>query len=93
MASALFRRQRALAPQFFVFDDQWRLLLEYPPRGNAPLQIVDLALADVDDADGIPEVVVAGAGDVGLVAVSLTGEVRWRNRAAANAAVGGGVAA
>src|SRR5205814_8757385 len=67
------------------FDDQWRLVLEYPPRGHSPLQIVDLALADVGEADGIPEVVVASAGDIGLVAVSLTGEVRWRNRTFPNA--------
>jgi hypothetical protein len=74
-----------LAPQLFVFDEAWRLLLAYPPRDQAPLQVVDLALIDVGDVDGTPEILVASAGDVGLVAVSLTGEVKWRNRAFPNA--------
>jgi AhpC/TSA family len=74
-----------LAPQFFLLDDAWRLLVAYPPAGQAPLRVVDLTFADLDDADGIPEVVVASAGDVGLIAVSLAGEVRWRNRTFPNA--------
>jgi hypothetical protein len=74
-----------LAPQFFLFDEAWKLLLAYPSMDQAPLRIVDLQLADVGDMDGRPEVLVASAGDVGLVAVSLEGEVRWRNRAFANA--------
>jgi hypothetical protein len=74
-----------LAPHFFVFDEAWQLTLQYPPEGNAPLHIVDLALADVGEADGTPEVLVASAGDVGVVAVALTGEVRWRNRTFPNA--------
>jgi hypothetical protein len=74
-----------LAPQFFVFNESWKLILEYPPRGHAPLQIVDLAMVDVGEPDGTPDVVVASAGDTGLVAVSVTGELRWRNRTFPNA--------
>jgi len=74
-----------LAPQVFVFDEAWKLLLAYPPQDQAPLHVLDLALADVGDADGTPEIVVASAGDVGLIAVSLTGDVKWRNRAFPNA--------
>ena len=74
-----------LAPQFFVFDDAWKLLLACPPDDEAPLSLVDLALADVGEADGMPEILAGSVGDVGLVALSLTGEVRWRNRAFPNA--------
>ena len=69
-----------LARQFYLFDKDWKLLLAYPPPDHAPLEIVDLALADLDGANGDPEILVASARGAGVVALSLTGEVRWRNR-------------
>ncbi len=74
-----------LANQWFLFDADWKLLLAYPGADQAPLHIVDLAFADVGDADGAPEIVAACVGDVGVVAVSLQGQVVWRNRAFPNA--------
>ena len=74
-----------LAPQLFLFDEQWKLLLSYPPAGEQPLQVCDLAFADLGEADGTPEILAASVGDLGLVALSLAGEVRWRNRAFPNA--------
>jgi hypothetical protein len=74
-----------LGPQLFLFDDQWKLLLAFPPPGQPPLQLLDLAFARLDDADETPAILAASAGDVGLVALSFSGEVRWRNRAFPNA--------
>ena len=73
-----------LAPQVFVFDENWKLQLTYPPTGAAPLGVLDLALADVEAPDGQPEIVAASVGGQGLVAVSLDGKVRWQNRALPN---------
>lgn len=73
-----------LAPQFFLFDEQWKLLLAYPPLDQAQLGVADLTLADLDD-DGSLEVLAAGTGGVGVVAVSTGGELRWRNAKTPNA--------
>jgi peroxiredoxin len=74
-----------LAPQVFVFDENWKLLLSYPPPDHAPLAVIDMNLAELDDpADG-PEILVATASGAGVVALSLAGEVRWRNRAVPSA--------
>lgn len=67
-----------------MFDEQWKLLLAYPPPDNPPLGVADLALADVDD-DGSLEILAAGTGGVGIVALSTRGEVRWRNAKTPNA--------
>jgi len=67
-----------LAPQFFLFDEQWKLLLAYPPPNQAQLGVADLALTDLDD-DGNFEILVAAAGGAGVVALSTQGELRWRN--------------
>ncbi len=69
-----------LAPQAFVFDEQWKLVLTYPPPGEPPLAVLDLALADLGEGDGTPELLLASAAEQGLVAISLSGEVVWRNR-------------
>jgi hypothetical protein len=69
-----------LAPQAFVFDEHWKRVLSYPPPGEPPLAVLDLALADLGEADGTPELLVASAAEQGLVALSLSGEVVWRNR-------------
>jgi hypothetical protein len=74
-----------LAPQVFVFDDQWRLTLAWPPEQEQPLSVVDLALADVGESDGVPDVVAASVNDIGLVSLSLQGNVQWRNRVFASA--------
>jgi peroxiredoxin len=74
-----------LAPQFFVFDDQWNLKLAWPSAEEAPLSLVDLALADIGETDGVPEILAASVDDIGLMALSLEGQVQWRNRAFANA--------
>jgi hypothetical protein len=80
-----FAASAPLSPQLFVFDERWKLLSAFPPPDQAPLQVVDLGFADVGEADGIPEVLAANVGEIGLVAVALTGEVRWRNRVFPNA--------
>jgi hypothetical protein len=74
-----------LAPQFFAFDDAWQAKLTFPPPGNAPLQVIDLALTALDPESGTPDVLVSSVGDVGVVAVSLQGETKWRNRKFPNA--------
>jgi hypothetical protein len=67
-----------LAPQCFLFDEHWKLLLSFPPADLAPLGVTDLALTDLDN-DGSLDILVAAAGGAGVVAVSLQGDVRWRN--------------
>jgi hypothetical protein len=81
----VFAASAPLSPQILVFDERWKLLSAFPPSDQAPLQVVDLGFADVGEADGIPEIVAANVGEIGLVAVALTGEVRWRNRVFPNA--------
>src|SRR5262249_12736091 len=74
-----------LAPQFFLFDDEWKLRLAFPPPDHAPLAVVDLALVDLDEPPDTLEILVASASGAGVAALSLTGEVRWRNRKVPNA--------
>jgi hypothetical protein len=74
-----------LGAQFYVFDDAFKLVLTYPPSDQAPLRLVDLAWADVGDADGSPDVIAANLDEVGVLAVTLSGETLWRNRKLANA--------
>lgn len=79
-----------LAPQCYVFDAHWQLQLAYPPPGHAPLALVDLAGAALPPpapGEGEPSltILLASAGDVGLAAISLDGQTRWRNRTFANA--------
>jgi hypothetical protein len=67
-----------LAPQCYLFDDRWKLLLAFPRADQAPLGVADLALTDFDN-DGSLDILVAAAGGAGVVAASLQGDVRWRN--------------
>jgi hypothetical protein len=77
------------APQLFVFDRDWRLQLAYPPPGHAPLAVVDLAGIDrpssADDPGSSLTIYIANVADVGLAAISLEGQTRWRNRTFPNA--------
>ena len=81
----LFVAAAPLAPQFYVFDEKWKRLRTFPAADQTPLAVTDLALADVDDADGSPEVLAANVQEIGLVAVGLDGKPLWRNAALANA--------
>jgi hypothetical protein len=69
-----------LAPQVYLFDDQFKRLRSFPPADQTPLRLVDAAFADLGDSDGTPEILAANVGDIGLLALSLGGEVVWRNR-------------
>ena len=73
-----------LSPQIYVFDADWKLLRTLPGADQTPLSVMDLALADLGDADGVPEILAANVGDLGLFALSLEGDVVWRNRAFPN---------
>jgi hypothetical protein len=80
----LFVAAATSSPQLHVFDASWQRLFSYPPEDQAPLAVTDLALADVNDADGQPEVLAANVSEIGLVAVGLDGKPAWRNAALAN---------
>jgi hypothetical protein len=71
-----------LAPQWFLFDEQFRLLRAYPELDQS-LRITDLQLADIDE-DGTAEVLAANVGLLGLHATTLQGEMKWRNRGVPN---------
>lgn len=81
----LFVGSAPLAPQFFVFDEQWKSLLAFPPSEQAPLQVMDLQVAPLERDSSGTDVLIASAGNVGAVAVSLEGETRWRNHKFPNA--------
>lgn len=70
-----------LAPQYFVLDEQFRLLRTVPATLEEPLQIADLQLVDLD-GDSAPEVLTANLGLLGVRAFALDGKPQWRNRAA-----------
>jgi len=69
-----------LAPQVYLFDDQFKLLRAFPPADQTPLRLVDAAFAELGDSDGAPKILAANVGDIGLLAFSLGGELAWRNR-------------
>src|SRR4029079_548972 len=75
----LFAVSPPLAPQLFLFDEAWKLQLAYPPLDQPALNVLDLALADVDE-DGTPEVLAACVNGPGLVAVATDGKQKWQNR-------------
>jgi cytochrome oxidase Cu insertion factor (SCO1/SenC/PrrC family) len=68
-----------LAPQWFLFDEEFKVLQAYPATTDSPLSITDLQFADLDD-DGTAEVLAANVGLLGVHATTLTGETKWRNR-------------
>ncbi|MEX2176352.1 MAG: TlpA disulfide reductase family protein [Pirellulaceae bacterium] len=69
-----------LAPEFFLFDENWQLVRSFPAADQTPLQLTDLAWADVNDADGAAEMLAGNVGSLGLMAVKTDGEIAWRNR-------------
>ena len=73
-----------LAPQWFLFDENWKLLRSYPANDQQTLQICDLQFADLGEKDGGLAILAGSVGDVGLHAVSTSGELVWRNRAFPN---------
>lgn len=68
-----------LAPQWFLFDEDFKLLRAYPETLESPLSITDVQFADVDE-DGTPEVLAANVGLLGVHATTMQGEVKWRSR-------------
>lgn len=72
-----------LAPQWFLFDDEFKLRIAYPEFDKGGLRITDIQLADIDE-DGTAEVLAANVGLLGLHATTLTGEMKWRNRTTPN---------
>ncbi|WP_145097786.1 TlpA disulfide reductase family protein [Anatilimnocola aggregata] len=68
-----------LSPQWYLFDDQFKLLRAYPESMQDTLRITDVQLADLDE-DGTAEVLAGNVGLLGLHATTLQGEVKWRNR-------------
>jgi hypothetical protein len=75
----IFAAASPLAPQVYLFDAEWKLLRTLPAADESPLALVDLALADVNDEDGVPEILTASVGDIGLVAFDQQGKSVWRN--------------
>lgn len=69
--------------QAHVFDDQWNLVLSYPPPGTSTAGLGDVRLADLD-ADGVLELVVGYWGEVGVQGVSFEGQRKWFNRTPRN---------
>ena len=80
----LFAAASPRSPQLHLFDGNWQRLVSYPPDDRTPLAITDVALADVGDTDGTPEVLTANVNDIGLVAVRTNGELAWRNASLPN---------
>lgn len=77
-----FAASAPLAPQVYLFDDQWNLNWSFPSGLQAPLRVMDMAFATLSaEKDAPPDLLIAGAEGVGLVALSLAGEARWRNSA------------
>jgi thiol-disulfide isomerase/thioredoxin len=64
-------------PQFFVFDDQWKLKLTYPEESTA--SVYDVLPVDLD-GDGQLELCVGYYGEAGVHAVTMDGKRLWRNR-------------
>lgn len=81
----VFALAAPLSPRLYLFDGQWKLLTSYPPADQTPLAVVDLAMADLGEPDGVPEILAGNVRDLGLLALSQAGEVRWRNRVFPNA--------
>ncbi len=67
-----------LAPQFFVFDADWKLVRTIPAVGQSPLALTDLAIL-APSADAEPLILAANVGEAELVAYRLDGTIAWRN--------------
>lgn len=72
-----------LAPELYLFDEDWKLKLTHPSSPGSPLQLGDAQLAWLEGADELS--VYAGYVDlVGLQSISLDGKVNWRSRSFPN---------
>lgn len=80
----LFAAGAPLGGQAFVFNDQWKRILSYPPTEQRHDGIRDVRLFDLDGKDG-PEVYVGFWSLLGVHALSLDGETLWRQREFATA--------
>lgn len=74
-----FLASAILAPQVFVFDEQWKLRLTYPPEHEVREGIHDARLCDLE-GDGTVELAVGFFGVLGVHAVDLDGKQVWSNR-------------
>lgn len=72
-----------LAPQWFLFNEEFKVISAYPELAQGGLQLTDVQLADLDE-DGRDEVLSGSIGLIGLHATSLEGELKWRNRVLPN---------
>lgn len=71
------------AQQLSVYDENFELLLRYPPDGSLPHEgMADVHFADLN-GDGEQEAVIGFLGVVGVQAISLEGKRLWSNRTAA----------
>jgi outer membrane lipoprotein-sorting protein len=67
-------------PQFFVFDDAWQKLLDFPkPEDSAGMGLSAVRIADLK-GEGKPTLYVGYLGDAGLQGVSLDGNRLWSER-------------
>jgi hypothetical protein len=80
-----FAASAPLSGQIYLFDENWQRVATFPEASESPVQITDLAFADVGKEDGQPAVIAASVAEMGLIAYSLEGNVEWRNREFANA--------
>jgi hypothetical protein len=75
----IFAGASLLAPRAFVFDEQGKRLLAYPPEDQKHDGVRDVLLADLDGS-GKPSLAVGFWGLTGVHGVSLAGERTWVNR-------------
>jgi outer membrane lipoprotein-sorting protein/outer membrane protein assembly factor BamB len=67
-------------PQLFVFDENWKRLLNFPkPEENSTQGVWDAQIADLK-GDGKPQLYIGYWGDLGVQAADLTGNRLWRDR-------------
>jgi outer membrane protein assembly factor BamB len=67
-------------PQLFVFDENWKRILDFPkPEDNSTQGVWDMQLADLK-GEGKPQLYVGYWGDLGVQGVSLAGDRLWRDR-------------
>jgi hypothetical protein len=81
----VFAATAPLAGQAYLFDENWRRIAIFPGPGDAPVQLTDLAFADVGEPDQQPALIASSVAEMGLTAISLEGKVEWRNRSFPNA--------
>ena len=77
-AGACFVGFARLGQQMHVYDEQYRLLFQYPDSGPRHAGIMDVEVVDLDD-DGRLELYVGFADPVGAHRLDLDGKRRWSN--------------